>query len=48
MHRTDGALIRLMTPVAGDGDAAAEARLGALLATIIPQIKTYIPGPSGN
>jgi EpsI family protein len=45
MHRTDGALIRVITPLAkGEAENAAEQRLNRFLAAVLPQIKSYIPG----
>jgi len=44
MHRTDGALIRLVTPVAiGEAQPAAEARIGAFLNDIYPELKRFVP-----
>ncbi len=45
MHRTDGALIRLMSPLAsGESEAAADKRLSGFLALSYPQITAFIPG----
>jgi EpsI family protein len=45
MHRSDGALIRLSTPLAaGESMANAEKRLDAFLNAAYPEIKAYIPG----
>jgi len=47
MHRTDGALVRLVTPVAnGENEADAEKRLQQFLSLAYPSIKTFIPGSS--
>ncbi|MGE3623408.1 MAG: VPLPA-CTERM-specific exosortase XrtD [Bdellovibrionales bacterium] len=50
MHRSDGALIRLLTPLAdGETDADAAARLNAFLELSYPQFKLFIPGaPAGG
>ena len=49
-HRTDGSMVRLITQIAsGDGpsavaaEVAADARLGQLAATLLPQLSRYIP-----
>ncbi len=43
-HRTDGALVRLITPVYEDeGLADAEARLQGFTRTIVPVLRGYIP-----
>jgi exosortase D (VPLPA-CTERM-specific) len=42
--RSDGALIRIMTPIAtGETDADAEARLHQVLRPILPLLPTYVP-----
>ncbi len=47
MHRTDGALIRLTTPLKkGETEDKAADQLNAFLAAVLPQIKAYIPGSS--
>jgi len=47
MHRTDGALIRLMTPVGDtENEAAADARLTNFLTLIFPNISHFVPGAS--
>jgi hypothetical protein len=45
MQRTDGALIRLITPV-GETESVAEAetRLQSFLRDIVPVLEEYIPG----
>ena len=50
MNRTDGALIRLVTPVAdGENEEAAEKRMQEFMTLVNPQIKAFIPGRSpGN
>jgi exosortase D (VPLPA-CTERM-specific) len=43
-RRTDGAMVRLVTPLdRRGGEAAADARLAALAATIVPRLPRYIP-----
>jgi len=42
-HRSDGALVRLITPVEGDAEAQADARLTALAAQITPLLPRYVP-----
>jgi exosortase D (VPLPA-CTERM-specific) len=43
-HRTDGALIRLITPIPADGDeAAADRRLTAIAARIAPTLPSFVP-----
>jgi exosortase D (VPLPA-CTERM-specific) len=45
MHRTDGALVRLITPVyAGERPQDAEARLTGFARQIIPILDTFLPG----
>lgn len=45
MHRTDGALVRLVTPlIRGESEEAADKRLGGFLIILYPQIGAYIPG----
>jgi hypothetical protein len=45
MHRTDGALVRLITPLAGgESEAAASGRLNDFLAAAYPKITAFIPG----
>jgi len=45
MHRTDGALVRLVTPVTpNETEGAAEGRLRGFLALAYPHIKVFIPG----
>lgn len=44
MGRSDGALVRFTTPVApGENEAAAEARLQALMIEILPELPTFLP-----
>ncbi|HVI52540.1 MAG TPA: VPLPA-CTERM-specific exosortase XrtD [Candidatus Sulfotelmatobacter sp.] len=46
LRRTDGALIRLVTPIVGDqGEAAADARLVKFLGTVQPILQPYLPPP---
>jgi len=43
-HRTDGSLIRLVTPIAAtETEGQADARLTEFLSLAYPQIKTYLP-----
>jgi EpsI family protein len=43
--RTDGALVRLTTPIGpGESDADAEARLQNVLAEALPHLPRFIPG----
>jgi exosortase D (VPLPA-CTERM-specific) len=42
-HRSDGAMIRLITPVGSDSVSAADQRLSDLLARIAPTITAYVP-----
>ena len=43
--RSDGALVRLVTPiVAGEEEATADARLQAFMALILPDLGQYVPG----
>ncbi len=45
MHRTDGSLIRLVTPLAhGEDEAVAEKRLNDFLNIVNGEIKVFIPG----
>jgi len=45
MNRTDGALVRLITPLLRhETEEAAEARLKAFIAPVLPQIRVFIPG----
>jgi hypothetical protein len=42
--RTDGALVRFVTPIEpGDPPAAADARIQALMAEILPRLPQFIP-----
>ena len=44
-HRTDGALVRLITPVYADETvAAADRRLQEFLRQVVPVLDTYLPG----
>lgn len=46
MRRTDGALVRLTTPLAvGEKEEVADARLQSFLSKAYPVIQKYIPGP---
>lgn len=43
-HRTDGALVRLVTPLKGEGDeGTADARLTRFLATMSPHLPAFLP-----
>jgi len=43
--RTDGALVRLVTPISpGEGANAADERLRAFLGLIMPELQAYVPG----
>lgn len=43
-NRTDGALVRVLSPIArGDSPAAAERRAAAFAARVFPMLATYIP-----
>jgi exosortase D (VPLPA-CTERM-specific) len=42
--RGDSALVRLITPIGLDGEAAAEARLAAALADVLPPLPRFVPG----
>jgi exosortase D (VPLPA-CTERM-specific) len=43
--RTDGALVRLVTPIApGEDIARAEARLTAFLSVLLPELPPFVPG----
>jgi len=45
MHRTDGALVRLVTSLASqENEPAAERRLNTFLTAAYPQLKLFIPG----
>jgi EpsI family protein len=45
MHRTDGALIRVMTALkAGEQDASADERLAEFVVGIYPKVKAVLPG----
>ncbi|HEU0117617.1 MAG TPA: VPLPA-CTERM-specific exosortase XrtD [Alphaproteobacteria bacterium] len=45
MHRSDGALVRLVTPLStSENEADAEARLNAFLTLARPEMKHFIPG----
>ena len=49
MARTDGALVRLVTPIAPGGDEAeADARLQAFLRDFYPELPRFIPGGAGG
>lgn len=46
MGRTDGAMVRFVTPIEGDGPeavAVADARLQRLMAELLPQLPAFIP-----
>jgi exosortase D (VPLPA-CTERM-specific) len=44
MHRTDGSLVRLMTPLPpGGGEADADRRLTEFAAQVVPQLPRFIP-----
>jgi len=42
-NRTDGALVRLVTPIGDDGQAAAHARLESFAQTVYPSLSHFIP-----
>lgn len=42
-NRTDGALVRLVTPIAGNNDAAAQARLVKFTQLLFPYLNEFIP-----
>ena len=49
MNRTDGALVRLVTPVAvGENIEAADQRLQEFLKDALPLLPTYVPGKSAE
>jgi EpsI family protein len=43
MNRTDGALVRIITPIANVDDEAAQARASEFTLQILPQLESYIP-----
>lgn len=44
-HRSDGALVRLITPIAnGESIAAAEAQLASFARAAVPKLPPYVPG----
>ena len=43
LGRTDGGLVRLITPVGAGGEAAADARLAGFLAAIADRLPRYLP-----
>ncbi len=43
-NRTDGALVRFVTPIEGNDVAAADARLSAFLRLVYPKLERHIPG----
>ena len=46
LHRTDGALIRVVSPIAEPGgEAAAESRLHAFIARANPALAQHLPAP---
>jgi exosortase D (VPLPA-CTERM-specific) len=49
MHRTDGALVRLVTPLGPqESEADADKRLEDFFAVVYPQVRTFIPGKNAN
>jgi exosortase D (VPLPA-CTERM-specific) len=44
LGRTDGGLVRVITPIGEDGVAAADARLQRFLAGIVDEIPRFVPG----
>ena len=47
MNRTDGALVRVTTPIAaGETDRDADARVTSFVKELIPHLKDYLPSPS--
>jgi hypothetical protein len=43
MGRSDGGLVRVITPIGEDGEAAADARLQRFLEATIDKLPRYIP-----
>jgi EpsI family protein len=44
-NRTDGALVRLVTPLGrNEPESAADARLGDFLRAVFPLMDNYVPG----
>jgi exosortase D (VPLPA-CTERM-specific) len=43
-NRSDGAMVRLMTPIGPGGEAQADAVLARFLTTLEPQLDRYLPG----
>jgi EpsI family protein len=43
MGRTDGALVRVITPIGPEGEAAAEARLQRFLTDAIDRLPRFVP-----
>lgn len=43
LNRTDGALVRLVTPIGGDGEAAAHDRLEKFAQLLFPSLSKFIP-----
>ena len=44
-HRTDGALVRIITPVSDNGNPMeAESRLNAFVRVMLPLLEQYLPG----
>jgi hypothetical protein len=41
--RTDGGLVRLITPIGAGGEAAADARLAGFLAAIADRLPRHLP-----
>ncbi|MDE1901932.1 MAG: VPLPA-CTERM-specific exosortase XrtD [Alphaproteobacteria bacterium] len=44
LHRTDGAAVRVVTPVTSNNPAAADARLAAFLSAVYPDMGVFVPG----
>jgi len=42
-HRSDGALVRLITPISQEAPEAADERLSAFAAALIPELPRYVP-----
>jgi hypothetical protein len=41
--RTDGALVRVITPIGADGEAAADARLQRFLTDAVDRLPRFVP-----
>jgi hypothetical protein len=48
-NRTDGALIRVITPLyPGENEAAGDARLHAFIVAMLPQLHGFLPGTEAS